>query len=123
METGTPDIYVAPNCWIEAKTIHYSDRDDKERTKRLLQTSKAHLGGVSSPRPGLSTKFESALADAKKKFERQESGRYVIFFNLTGLDWPQLSVADEALAELGRWADQRAQREAGIGIVMCYNYD
>ena len=128
---GTPDIMLDTGNWVEVKAIHNSEEDD-QRIQRML-SGEGGSGLVTKPDHGLYVKFEHSLMDAIKKFERQEqqksSNPNVVFFNLTTLDVPQLSIVEDVLADLKTWAEgkEKAIREGepplDVRLVMCYSYD
>ena len=128
---GTPDLRLGNGRWVEVKAIHVSQEED-ERMKRML-AGEIDSDQVTPPAPGLYGKFEKALKDAIKKFERQShqetSATNIVFFNFTSLDTPQMLITDCVLAGLGTWADGMELRlkddeECGdIQLVMSYSYD
>ena len=128
---GTPDILLGDGRWIEVKAIHASQVED-ERMKRML-AGEIDSGQVRPPAPGLYGKFEKALMDAVKKFERQCKGESsdpnIVFFNFASLDTPQMAITECVLAGLGTWADGmeihlKNDEECGdVQLVMCYGYD
>lgn len=118
-QEGCPDIRVLPDLWIEAKAINRS-QENKRATEAMIG-GRAVCGAVTDPNPGLISKFESALADAKRKLNRQGSGRLVVFFNLTWLDESAWGLKSGVFAQLQDWAKKVS--EPRIHVVVCYLYD
>ncbi len=119
---GAPDLEIEPEWWIEAKTIHLSDAENAaidEGLKRGGGMFMRPARDLKPPDSGLMNKFEYALSDALRKWERQDSGRLIVFFNLAGIDFP--TSRRRALSDLGSWA-QMAERRTGARIVVCHNY-
>ena len=129
-EEGTPDICLESGIWIEVKAIHSSD-EEAERTQRML-AGEVDSGEVQSPGPGLYRKFHDSLMDAIKKFMRQDtqqaSDPYIVFFNLTGLDTPSMSLTEEVRNTLTKCADEwegvigQADEGPDVKLVMCFGY-
>ena len=127
---GTPDIHLDTGIWIEVKAVHHSQEED-ERMKRML-AGEVDSGQVTPPNPGLYKKFSDSLKDAVQKFTRQgnqeASGPNIVFFNLTGLDTPQMPITETVLDYLQGWADEceKTLREAGllpeVRVVICHSY-
>ena len=117
---GAPDIHLDTGYWVEAKAIH-SSLEEAKRTEAMLE-GRVDTGAVTEAGPGLFNKFDSAFADAGKKFNRQGGEANVVFFNLTMLDSPQW-FADDTLARVAEWAGEKELREPATRVVICYSYD
>jgi hypothetical protein len=117
---GAPDIHT-PTHWIEAKAIHRS-KEAKELSQRMPRNEVVTYG-CREPGIRLIGKFDSAFEDAKRKFERQQGGNRVVFFNFTWLDEFSWHSGDQVLDELKDWAKSKAIREPTIDVVMCYAYN
>ena len=118
---GAPDLVTSNGCWIEAKAIHASQKDEI-LTEQMLQGAVAS-GHVTKPHPGLYDKFQNAFQDSLKKFKRQDSHDNVVFFNLTILDVPQIPIKDEVFANLSQWAELMVDITPDTKIIVCYGYD
>ena len=124
---GAPDIQLDTGRCVEAKAIHRSENDDK-LMKRMVN-GEVVSGQGRELSPALFGKFQSALEDALRKFDRQSGQDNVVFFNLAYLDMAQGSQKDAILSELSVWADreEKAQRSlgttGGVTLVMCYGYN
>ena len=127
---GTPDIHLDTGTWIEVKAVHHSQEED-ERVKRML-AGEVDAGQVTLPNQALYRKFSDSLKDAVQKFTRQgnqeASGLNVVFFNLTGLDTPQMPKTEAALDSLKGWAEgcEKTLRQADlfpeVKVVICHSY-
>jgi len=118
---GSPDIYIAPNCWIEAKAIHQSDFS-KAQTEYMIRGG-AVQGQVSCNLPGLIGKFDSDMENAQGKFQRVGADRAVVFFNLTVFDVSAMPLQDEIVDCLCKWAKVKKRMHPATDIVACKSYD
>lgn len=121
---GAPDLHIAPDTWIEAKTIHGSQQD-RDEMDRLIAGSASGItmrGPVTltTPHSGLLNKFDGALADSVKKLGRQKGGRLFVFFDLTTVDFGTSN--RRALAQVREWAGEAERQLEAVRIAVAYNY-
>lgn len=124
---GMPDIHVEDFGWIEAKTIHNSNKDRefwaKQRVGDVL-TGTGVVTDVNSLPEGLRNKLESIWEDAMRKFSRCPPGRGVIYVHIASLDW-DLSrgfTNEETRAQSSVWADSKRSAKRQVDIVLSYDY-
>ncbi len=119
---GEPDVFVSPATWVEVKTIHHSDAD-RAQIKWMRKTGEAVMVQAEAfqPRP-LLMKFESALADATKKFQRVGSLHGAVFFHLSGLDLGALIQDDVVFQSLRRWLQHKERQPTNMRFALAYNY-
>ena len=124
-DTGTPDILLNDGRWIEVKSIHHS-QEDVARLKTMREGN-VDSGYVTAAAPGLYHKFQSALEDAMKKFDRQGQENNaevnVVFFNLNSVDISVISKTKETLDNLIKWAEEIESARPDVRLVMCCSYN
>jgi len=62
---------------------------------------------------------EDAVADAKRKFAKQQPAGGIVFINLTGLSSAETLVEDEIERDYAAWADGVERDDLSIQIVSC----
>lgn len=119
---GAPDLYCDSGCWVEAKAIHSSDTN-KALLRTMRETGEGITGVVTEPGPGLLRKLQLKFENAQRKFDRQEKGPFLVFFNVTSVDLPQIPIKEDVLKQLARAATSMAAVAKDIDTVVCYAYD
>ena len=122
MKQGAPDIRTDSGLWIEAKTIHRSAQEEEWRRRAIAAEPGLILRGATepaSPHPGMIKKFQSGLDDAIKKWERQDTGQLVVFFDWLGIDFG--TSRREAPQQVNLWA-RTAEEGRSVRVVICRSY-
>lgn len=123
-QPGHPDVLVPSGQWVEAKGIWNSDLD-RSSLRRLAAAGRVEAGVVAEPDyDGLLRKFDSAFADALKKFGRCGPVAQFLFVTIIALDMEaQLDPHDSASDVLNAWAQDKRATNPETGVVVSYQFD